>query len=604
MILQALKEYYDRKAADPDSGIAPPGWIAQKIDYMITIDETGNMVGGLERLREKRGKKESGWPCLVPNVGKQSIKHNNSGTDANLLWDNCGFVLGVGKRGEKKQEAFLAAASLFTNRVPDLGAKAICQFIEKARTDPSHVDPILKHPEWGVEIGTGSPTIAFHLHKDDPNSAKFIFQRRQVAEALSQSSEQEDKAEACVTGLCILTGETGQSIPLCHTVIKGIRGAQPAGATIVGINKDKTAFCSFGKEQAANSPISKTAADAYTKALNYLLNSTQRMQVGDASTVFWSEKKTDFEDKFAMFFSDPPKDNPDQHTQAVKALLDAPITGALPSEDLDAGKFFVLGLAAPAKARISIRFWIVSPLSEMQEKIRQHFRDLEIICPPYEKAIYSIFRLLLSTAARSEAKNIPPNLEGDTMRSILEGLPYPATLLQSVIRRIKAEQSLKNKKTGKSVPHISYVRAALIKACINRSCRFKKYKPEEELAVSLDPHNMNIGYRLGRLFATLEKIQQAANPGINATIRDRYYASASGTPAVVFGTLIKLSKHHLAKLKEGWRIHFEKILQEIIGGMNGTVAFPPHLPLEDQGRFAVGYYHQMQDFYPRKEKQD
>jgi CRISPR-associated protein Csd1 len=248
----------------------------------------------------------------------------------------------------------------------------------------------------------------------------------------------------------------------------------------------------------------------------------------------------------------------------------------------------VLGLS-PNASRIAIRFWIVDTVAGMAGKIKQHFDDLRIVHRPWDKDVFSIFRLLVCTAAQGKADNIPPNLAGETMRAILEGLPYPQTLLQAVIRRIRAEHV------------VTYPRAALIKAFINRSTRFKNPRIEEALKMSLDESNTNIGYRLGRLFAVLEKIQQEANPGISATIRDRFYGAASGTPVTVFGNLMRLKNHHLSKLTSaGRRIYFEKLLGGIIDGVEAKIAFPTHLTLEEQGRFAIGYYHQQQDFFSKK----
>lgn len=225
----------------------------------------------------------------------------------------------------------------------------------------------------------------------------------------------------------------------------------------------------------------------------------------------------------------------------------------------------------------------------MAGKIKQHFEDLLIDHGPRDKDFFSLFRMLVSIAVQGKEDNIPPNLAGETMRSILQGLPYPQTLLQAAIRRIRAEHE------------ITYIRAAMIKACINRSTRFKNPNIKEELQMSLDENNINIGYRLGRLFATLEKIQQEANPGINSTIRDRFYGAASGMPCTVFGNLMRLKNHHLAKFESvGRRKYFEKLLGEIIDGVEAKISFPSHLNLDDQGRFAIGYYHQMQKFFTKK----
>ncbi len=563
MILQALKDYYDRKAADPDSGIAPPGWEKKEIRFVITLDKKGHPVL-FEDTEEIVDRKKRSKAFLVP----QAVKRANA-IASNLLWDNPEYALGVVIKGKPQrvaeQFAEFKKAILNLHLDRDEGIAAVSAFLN--HNDPSTTLEKFEDT-WKCVLASGG-NITFRLQGD----SSLICNRPSVKAAVDRSN-----ANAAKDIRCLITGGT-DALANLHPAIKGIWGAQSVGANIVSYNA--SAFESHGKEQGANAPIGKTAAFAYTTALNHLLgkDSIQRMQVGDASTVFWSEKNTRFEEQFSLFFNEPPKDDPDRNIQAVKAFLESPITGAPSENQEDAGKFYVLGLS-PNAARVAIRFWIAAPLSEMQNQIRQHFCDLEIVRTPFDKPVFSIFRLLVCSAPLGKAENIPPNLEGDTMRAILEGLPYPATLLQSVVRRIKVEHE------------ITHIRAALIKACINRNCRFKQKTQQEELAVSLDPNNMNIGYRLGRLFAVLERIQEAANPGINATIRDRYYAAASSAPVTVFGRLMTLKNHHLSKLENiGWRVNLERLIAEIVDGIQD---FPAHLSLDDQGRFAVGYYHQRQ----------
>jgi len=561
MILQALKEYYDRKPDLPRLGLQE-----KEIPYIVSIKRDGTPIA-LTPTHEGEGKKRRAKRFLVPQAVKKT-----SGVGSNLLWENPEYALGVSIKGktEVKHAAFLRRIENLGD-LKDEGIDAVKQFL--ALKDKQQ--RMAAFPDWNTVVQDGL-NISFQLAGDDV----LVCQRPKVIQTIMTTSCED--ADPCA-GICLITGSR-EPLERLHIAIKGVRGAQTSGANIVSFNLD--AFNSYGKEQGFNAPVSKSAAFAYTTAINHLLDrdSRQKMQIGDATTIFWAARDTSIEEQMADFFSEAPKDDPDRNVRAVESLFRSVESGAF-ATDKDTTRFYVLGLA-PNASRIAVRFWIASTVAEMAAHIRQHFIDLRITHGQKEKDILSLFRLLLSTAVQSKADNISPNLAGDTMRAILQGLPYPQTLLQAAIRRIRAEHD------------ITYPRAALIKACINRSIRFSNPLIKEELAMSLNPANINIGYRLGRLFATLEKIQQEASPGINATIRDKFYGAASSTPVTVFGNLMRLKNHHLAKLEhEGCRVFFEKLIGEI---MDSITDFPSHLPLADQGRFAVGYYHQMQEFYTKK----
>jgi len=359
-------------------------------------------------------------------------------------------------------------------------------------------------------------------------------------------------------------------------------------------------FDSYGKEQSFNAPVSKSATFAYSTALNFLLakESKQKLLIGDATAVFWAEKKHQLEDVFADIFGEPAKDDQTQDIKTLVAALRAPQIGAKPELDLQT-KFYVLGLA-PNAARIAVRFWYQDTVQQVLDHIERHFEDCAIVHGPNQPDTLSLFKILVSTAVQSEAKNIQPNLSGDMMRSILNGTPYPKSLLSAAINRIKAEQSKKDQ-NGKSIQNVSYTRASLIKAILIRETRYY-HSNQKEVGMSLDITNNNTGYRLGRLFAVLERAQEEANPGLNATIRDRFYGAASSTPVAVFALLMKLKNHHIAKLdNRGRAINFEKLIGEIMSGID---EFSAHLSLSDQGRFAVGYYHQRQDFFTTKDNKN
>jgi CRISPR-associated protein Csd1 len=389
--------------------------------------------------------------------------------------------------------------------------------------------------------------------------------------------------------ICLVSGEY-DSIARLHNSIKGVVGAQSSGASIVAFQLDSSK--SFGKIQGENAPVSESAMFAYTTALNHLLrkDSAQKIQIGDATTVFWSENKTPFETIFSTLFSEPPKDNQKTNSNLVEDLFNAPKTGEFYKIYDGTQKFFVLGLS-PNAARISIRFWLVGTIESFAEHIRQHFIDLEIIKSEWEPKYFSIKQLLRSLSAQGEDKNISPNLAGVFFRSILEGNEYPLSLLMACVNRVKADHEHR----------VTAARASIIKAVVNRKMRMNRSasRSEKELNMGLDMDQPSVGYQLGRLMAVLGKIQEEANPGLNATITDRYYGAACSAPVTVFGTLMRLMRHHLAKIEnQAKRIWFEQLLGEITGHI---AEFPAHLGLEEQGRFAVGYYHQRQAFYTKKE---
>lgn len=572
MILQALAKYYERIP-----NVAEEGFQKQEIPFIIALTRQGDFVGLLD-TREVEGKKKRARSFIVPKSVKRA-----SGIAANLLWDNTAYVLGRPKPDKKKDvEKLLERAKeqqvsfvgrirdTFSDNLSDEGIKAVIRFLEK-----KDYEKLFNHPLWN-EIEESGANITFQLEGD----TELICQREVVKKAILSSP----KDELTDSQICLVSGNPDTPARL-HTAIKGVWGAQSSGANIVSFNLD--AFKSFGKEQGYNAPVGVKSEFAYTTALNTMLTkgSRQRIQVGDASTVFWAEKKHELEDWFADIFGEPAKGDSEQDNAAIKALFKAPETGAKPVLD-DSTKFYVLGLS-PNASRIAIRFWYAGTVAEVEENIRQHFKDIEIEHAPHNPSYLSLFRLLVSTALQGKSDNIQPNLAGDFMRAILASTPYPATLLSSAVRRIRAEHE------------ITYPRASLIKAVLIRNARFYKTKQTKEVGMSLDTSNTNTGYRLGRLFAVLEKVQEEASPGINATIRDRFYGSASSVPVTVFPHLMKLKNHHIAKLEsKGRAVNLEKIIGEIVDDIKD---FPGHLSLDDQGRFAVGYYHQRQDFFKKKD---
>lgn len=579
MILKALADYYDRMLHDPEIDVAPPGFEKKAIPFLLVINEKGDFIN-IRDTRSGDGKKKIVREFMVPKGVKKT-----SGIKTNLFWDNPQYVLGAPKMGcqdlkelRKADESFADFVRLIRETYGksrnNKGLMAVLSFLTENK-----IMPVFEDKLW-PEIWQSNANITFLLEGE----TQLIVQHNDLVRMLTERSESDGET----TQLCIVTG-IDDSPAILHTAIKGVWGAQTSGANIVSFNKES--FCSYNrwKQQGLNAPVGRRCEFAYTTALNFLLakGSRQRMQLGDASTVFWARERHPFEEDFSCFLAEPLKGEEIDYGK-IRSLLSSVKNGISPLEDeID---FYVLGLA-PNAARISIRFWYEGNVKDMKEKIVQHFEDIEIVRATYDREYFSLFQMLVSTAMEGKAENIPPNLGGEVARAVMQGLGYPRTFFAAAIRRCKAEQK------------VSRIRAAIMKGFLVRDARLRG-KETKEVQMALDTTNEKSGYVLGRLFAVLERIQEeASKPGkLGKTIRDTYFSAATSNPLVTFKRLQDLAVHHLAKIRKSGRntVWLDRLMQEVIDKIPAN-GFPIILSLEDQGRFAIGYYHQRQDFFKTNE---
>ena len=584
MILQALCDYYERKKDD----LPPFGFEEKAIPFIIIIDKNGKFIQ-LENNSELEDGKTIVRPVRVPKAPSRSGA--KSYEISCLLWDHYGYIAAQPKQAKpdteptdkdielasKQNQSFKEQVSSLLEELPDdPGVRAVDLFLNSEES----IARLKSDDNWKECIKKNGTNLTFRLSGEQ----HLVCQSGQVINWVKQQPLPEDNVH---NGFCLVSGEESKIVRL-HDMVSGVN-QKPA--PLAAIND--TAYTSFGKDKGFNFPVSAESSFKYATSLNHLLrqSSQTKFRIAEASYVCWADKDNQLENTFALLFSDA-SDDPDKGTEAVNSLFSSIHNGTYQHSD-GSDKFFVLGLA-PNSARISVRYWKAGTIAEFSENISQWFNDIDIAgrdhygFPPLKK-------LLRATALQYKDDNISPNLPADVIRGILSGGRLPETLIQATLRRIKAEQATKEKQGN-----VSFNRVCILKAYLNRKYRFSTTK-QEELTVSLNREEKRPGYCLGRLFAVLEKLQSDAQPGINATIRDRYYSSASSTPKTVFGTLMRLSTHHLKKLENpGWRINAEKRIGEV---MDLIPDFPSHLNLENQGLFAIGYYHQKQNFYKKNTEQ-
>lgn len=574
MILQALVNHYENLA---DMGkVAREGWYQAKVSYAIHLSKNGEITGIITlKDEEERGKKKVWIPkiLIVPEMVTRS-----SGISSNFLCDNSKYMLGIDADGTNKRviECFKACKEkhlqLLKNAAGEM-ARAIRKFFES--WDPEHASECSAVKENWEDITDGSNLI-FCMGLEYAQDDLEIKRLWDVNYTTSDGKQ---------SGICMVTGKR-EEISRIHKVIKGVPGAQSSGAALVSFNAP--AFESYGKEQSYNAPVGKYAEFAYTTALNYLLSQREyTFQLGDSMVVFWAESgKTAYQKAFCLSI-DPPIDN----SEEIKAIFDhlkkhQPIQIDGIQLNMEQ-KFYILCLA-PNAARLSVRFFYQNSFGNILSNIEKHYERMRVVKPSWENRDYLGIRDMLfeTVNQKSKDKSPIPNMASMVLQSILSGARYPMSLYTDTLIRIRAEQ-------GK----VTWGRASIIKAVLIRNFNFEK----GEAYMTLNDNSNETAYILGQLFSVLESIQMDANPGINTTIRDRYFNSACAAPASVFPILIKLKNSHIKKLerdKIGIKIHYERLITNLMGKLE---KFPNRLSLEEQGMFDLGYYHQVQKKYEKRE---
>lgn len=575
MILQNLAEYYENLVLQEK--VSKSGWCQAKVSHAIELNEDGTIKAIIsKRKEEERGKKKIWVPVLL-NVPEMVTR--SSGVSSNFLCDNAKYFLGIDGDGIQKRtiECFESAKERHLMLLEEANgkmARAICLFFKNWK--PECADENLSVKEHWDELNEGGNLI-FCM------KAIYAQDEKEIQDIWEEYLKKQKQGKQ---GICLVTGQRAE-IARIHRGIKGVPGAQSSGAALVSFNAP--AFESYGKEQSYNAMVGKYAEFAYTTALNYLLNQSEyKFALGDSMIVFWAESgQEEYQDSFLSWLN-PKVDNQEEMNKVFGNLKKGVWVDLEDIQLYSEQRFYILCLA-PNAARLSVRFYYQNSFGNIIKNIAKHYQRMEIVRPSWEDMRYLGIKQMLNETVNQKSKDKTPipNMASMVLSAILSDTKYPASLYTDTLIRIRAEQ-------GK----VTCGRAAIIKAFLIQNYKWK----EGDEYMGLNEGCEESAYVLGRLFAVLETIQKDANSGINTTIRDRYFNSACATPASVFPTLIKLKNSHIKKLEResgGTKIYYEKMLTELMGKIE---KFPRRLSLEEQGKFMLGYYHQVQKKYEKKEE--
>ncbi|GGJ23370.1 type I-C CRISPR-associated protein Cas8c/Csd1 [Paenibacillus hunanensis] len=638
MILQSLYKRYEQLLEDPDSGMSKPGYSLDKVSFVLEINENGDLLNIVD-IRIQQGKKQIPPRLTVP---EHSLR--TSAIKPFFLSDKAEYILGI---VADKEAGFKVSLSkyqgsadlhhrlLATCQQPE--ARAIIQFYEQ--WSPQNLS---EHSPWYSDllkiVGTTDNNLVFRLH----GAAQYIHEVPTILEVWDHFIRETEADNDLILGHCLITGESDQPIAKIHKVnIKGVQNAQSSGASIVSFNFP--ALESYGKKQNYNAPVSEMASIGYAKALNHLLLSDRNRlrQMGDMTVVFWAERlpgesqqewelqesvfSSLFEEEYNALSTENKQDhnvqdseidnrNNNEQTQSnlggsrnedikedrqvtrqIADLLSRVKRAEQVSADMlpaQEASFYVLGMSGN-NARLSIRFFWQSSFRQLFDKLSLYAADMEIQRPGKTNAdLPTLFHIMLQTVRQTNEmskmrKSISGAMESEWFRAILSGSALPYSVYAAIVGRTRVD--------GRISPYgehgrAAWVRASVIKAYLTRYARmYKRNDMKEALTPMLNEEAQSVAYRLGRLFAVLERAQTdaAGQKRLNATIKDRYFGSASSTPASVFPILLRLAQHHMSKAEYG-----KSRDREIGSILQGVDAFPNHLDLKQQGLFMLGYYHQ------------
>lgn len=581
MVLQSLVDLYEVLAQK--GKVNRLGWCQVKVSYGLVLDKDGNLTNVISlKVSDSKGKKEIAQSINLPKQEKRSVN-----VVSNFLCDTSSYMFGCDKKGkpERSKKCFEIAKELHNSILADVSSdavKSILNFFENWQIDKTE------------EVLKGIGCIENNITDILKNGANLVL--------MPLGKYSTDYPEICNawdayynkggkdSGLCLVTGK---NLPIAqlHPSIKGVRGGQSMGTSLVSFNAP--AFESFEKKQGHNSPVSEYAAFAYTTALNYLLSKKDYVNfAGDTTIVCWTNDDNEgYQNIMTDIFGGSDDVKQKDLWEAVKKLSQGQTVQWEEKHLNPQNRFYVLGLS-PNAARLSVRFFLQNTFGEFMKNVQMHDEQMSIVVPDFVKTShFPVWKILRETVNQnSKNKSAKPQLAGDLIYSILTGYKYPATLYNNIMIRIKAERDVSIERDA--------IRAATIKAFLIRN--YPEYK--EELTVKLNFECTDQAYILGRLFSLLEDIQSAANPTINTTIKDRYFTSASSTPAVVFPMLIDLAQKHLKKIKidkPGMCIAKQRELTELVSMLNEEL--PSRMTMQEKGIFQIGYYHQTQYRFTKKE---